>query len=799
MSTTSTLAEHNEDVMSTRKKQGLTYGLLLGVVLAAFGPLEILSSTAFAGENPVPMINQPLVPDAIAPGGAGFILVVHGTGFVSGAVVNWNDSSLATTFVKDSQLTATVPASDIAAASTASVTVVNPSPGGGTSNVMFFAVTPSSSSIALSAPSAFGAGTDPDSAAAGDFNGDGKLDLAVANEGSNNVSILLGKCDGTFQAAVDYGAGSNPSSVAVGDFRDDGKLDLVVANDGSDNVSILLGNGDGTFQAAVNYGVGSAPTSVAVGDFNGDGKLDLAVVNELSNNFSILLGNGDGTFQAAVNYGAGLSLFSVAVGDFNGDGKLDLAVASGGSDYVSVLLGNGDGTFKTAVQYVAGLEPISVAVADFNGDGKLDLAVANYESNNVSILLGKGDGTFQAAVDYGIGTENYPATPGSVAVGDFNGDGKLDLVVGGVESDNVSVVSVLLGNGDGTFQAAVNYGAGAGQTSVAVGDFNGDGRLDLAAPASLLLQTPLASLSSTSLNFGNELVGATSAPNQVTLSNPSGLALTISSVAVTGTNAVDFSQTNTCGTGLAVGASCTITVTFKPTQTGPRTASVNITDNAAGSLQTIGLSGTGLVSGPNATPSPSSLTFATQLVGTSSSAQLVALTNYGKMALGIASIAASGDFSQTNTCGSSLAAEASCAISLIFKPTQRGTRTGTLSITDNAAGSPQTVSLTGTGTVVEFNPASLRFGSVKRGDSKALTTTLSNTGNTALSISSITITGSATFPQTNTCGASVAAGASCTITATFRPTGIGSFSGDVSISDSGGGSPQQVPLSGSAY
>jgi hypothetical protein len=799
MSTTSTLAEHNEDVMSTRKKQGLTYGLLLGVVLAAFGPLEILSSTAFAGENPVPMINQPLVPDAIAPGGAGFILVVHGTGFVSGAVVNWNDSSLATTFVKDSQLTATVPASDIAAASTASVTVVNPSPGGGTSNVMFFAVTPSSSSIALSAPSAFGAGTDPDSAAVGDFNGDGKLDLAVANEGSNNVSILLGKSDGTFQAAVDYGAGSNPSSVAVGDFRDDGKLDLVVANDGSDNVSILLGNGDGTFQAAVNYGVGSAPTSVAVGDFNGDGKLDLAVVNELSNNFSILLGNGDGTFQAAVNYGAGLSLFSVAVGDFNGDGKLDLAVASGGSDYVSVLLGNGDGTFKTAVQYVAGLEPISVAVADFNGDGKLDLAVANYESNNVSILLGKGDGTFQAAVDYGIGTENYPATPGSVAVGDFNGDGKLDLVVGGVESDNVSVVSVLLGNGDGTFQAAVNYGAGAGQTSVAVGDFNGDGRLDLAAPASLLLQTPLASLSSTSLNFGNELVGATSAPNQVTLSNPSGLALTISSVAVTGTNAADFSQTNTCGTGLAVGASCTITVTFKPTQTGPRTASVNITDNAAGSLQTIGLSGTGLVSGPNATPSPSSLTFATQLVGTSSSAQLVALTNYGKMALGIASIAASGDFSQTNTCGSSLAAEASCAISLIFKPTQRGTRTGTLSITDNAAGSPQTVSLTGTGTLVEFNPASLRFGSVKRGDSKALTTTLSNTGNTALSISSITITGSATFPQTNTCGASVAAGASCTITATFRPTGIGSFSGDVSISDSGGGSPQQVPLSGSAY
>jgi hypothetical protein len=285
----------------------------------------------------------------------------------------------------------------------------------------------------------------------------------------------------------------------------------------------------------------------------------------------------------------------------------------------------------------------------------------------------------------------------------------------------------------------------------------------------------------------------------VTLSNPSGPALTISSIAVTGTNATDFSQTNTCGTGLADGASCTITVTFKPAQSGPRTASVTITDNAAGSPQTISLSGTGLVSGPNATPSPSSLTFATQLVGTSSSAQSATLTNYGTTALSITSIAASGDFSQTNTCGSSLAAEASCTISVTFKPTQRGTRTGTLSITDNAAGSPQTVSLTGTGTVVEFNPTSLSFGSVKRGDSKTLTTTLSNTGSTALSISGITITGSTAFSQTNTCGTSVAAGGSCTITAIFRPTGIGSFSGDVSVSDSGGGSPQQVPLSGSAY
>jgi len=770
--------------MSTRKEQRLTYGLLLGVALAAFGPLEILGSRAFAAENPVPLINQPLVPDATAPGGEGFTLAVHGTGFVSAAVVNWNHGSLPTTFVSHSELTASIPASDIAAASTASVTVVNPSPGGGTSNVMFFEVTPSSSSIALSAPSAFGAGTNPDSAAVGDFNGDGKLDLAVANEGSDNVSVLLGNGDGTFQAAVDYRAGTDPDSVAVGDFRGDGKLDLVVANYYSNNVSILPGNGDGTFQAAVNYGV-SAPTSVAVGDFNGDGKLDLAVANVFSD-VSVLLGNGDGTFQAAVNYGAGTEPAWVEVGDFNGDGKLDLAVANVDSNNVSILLGNGDGTFKAAVNYGVGIEPVSEAVGDFNGDGKLDLAVANYGSN-VSVLLGNGDSTFQAAVNYGAGAE-----PAWVAVGDFNGDGKLDLAVANVGTGNVSV---LLGNGDGTFQAAVNYGTGIGE-SLAVGDFNGDGRLDLAAPNSdvfVLLQIPLASLSSKSLNFGNQLVGTTTAPNQVTLSNPSGPALTISSIAVTGTNATDFSQTNTCGTGLPDGASCTITVTFKPAQSGPRTASVTITDNAAGSPQTISLSGTGLISGPNATPSPSSLTFATQLVGTSSSAQSATLTNYGTTALSITSIAASGDFSQTNTCGSSLAADASCTINVTFKPTQRGTRTGAVSIADNAAGSPQTVSLTGTGTVVEFNPASLSFGTV----GKTLTTTLSNTGITALSISSITITGSPFFSQTNTCGTSVVAGGSCAISVIFRPE-KGSF-GDVSVSDNGGGSPQQVPLSGSKY
>src|SRR6267143_1107003 len=269
-------------------------------------------------------------------------------------------------------------------------------------------------------------GRNPTSVTAGDFNGDGKLDLAVTNEGSNNVSVLLGNGDGTFQAAVSYPAGSGPVSVTSGDFNGDGKADLVVANPGagSNSVSVLLGNGDGTFQAAVSYPAGSVPFSVTSGDFNGDGMLDLAVTNEGSNNVSVLLGNGDGTFRAAADYSVGAQPFSVTAGDFNGDGKPDLAVANAGSNNVSVLLGNGDGTFQAAVSYGVGSSPVSLVSGDFNGDGKLDLAAANESGNNVSVLLGNGDGTFPSPASYGAGLQ-----PWSVTSADFNGDGKPDLAV----------------------------------------------------------------------------------------------------------------------------------------------------------------------------------------------------------------------------------------------------------------------------------------------------------------------------------------------------------------------------------
>jgi hypothetical protein len=340
----------------------------------------------------------------------------------------------------------------------------------------------------------FGTGSGPSSVAVGDFNGDGKPDLAVTNASSANVSILLGTGTGSFGTKTNFGTGSFPASVAVGDFNGDGKLDLAVANASSNTVSILRGTGTGSFGAKIDFGAGSFPSSVAVGDFNGDGKLDLAVANLGSATVSILLGTGTGSFGAKTDFGAGTSPESVAMGDFNGDGKLDLAVANGGSATVSILLGIGTGSFGAKTDFGAGDGPESVAVGDFNGDGRLDLAVANVNSSTVSILLGTGTGSFGTNTDFGTG--GSPGFPVSVAVGDFNGDGQLDLAVA---NQNSSTVSILLGTGTGSFGPKTEFGTGSKPSSVALGDFNGDGKFDLAVAnrnsdtVSILLNTtPIA-------------------------------------------------------------------------------------------------------------------------------------------------------------------------------------------------------------------------------------------------------------------------------------------------------------------
>jgi hypothetical protein len=370
-------------------------------------------------------------------------------------------------------------------------------------------------------------GYEATSVAIGDLNGDGLPDLVVANwcptSGScpagGEVSVMLGNGDGTFQAPAGYSSGGALAhSVAIGDLDGDGRADLVVANEcqdysncnGGGEVSVLLGNGDGTFRGAVSYSSGGyTAVSVAIGDVNGDGHPDLVVANECCDSttcdkggeVSILLGNGDGTFQTAVSYGSGGYLAqNVAIWDLNGDGHPDLVVANGcesstcDNGGIGVLKGKGDGTFKAAVGYSSGgIQANSVAIGDVNGDGHPDVVVANYCQNPITcrkdgypavvgVLLSNGKGTFQAPVSYSL---DSPFAE-SVAIADVNGDGRPDLIVAslcrGLMKCDRGGVDVMLGNGDGTFQAAVGYGSGGyGDNFVAIGDVNGDGRPDVVA------------------------------------------------------------------------------------------------------------------------------------------------------------------------------------------------------------------------------------------------------------------------------------------------------------------------------
>ena len=562
----------------------------------------------------------------------------------------------------------------------------------------------------FSKPGEYVGGSVPMGVTSGDFNADGKPDLAVANRGDNTVSVFLGGGDGSFAASVSYPAGPSARAVSAADLNGNNRDDLVVADPScslifppcstTGSVSVLTANADGTFNAAVSYPVNGYPVSVATGDFNRDGKVDVVVANANSpGTVSVFLGNGDGTLQSPIDYASAQQPMGVAVGDVNGDGKLDLVVASasgttGGT--ASILLGNGDGTFQTHVDHALGNQPISILTADFNGDGKLDLAAANNSSSMVSVLLGVGDGTFQNQVTY------YAAyvEPTGLTTGDFNGDGHLDLaVVNGLDN----TIALLLGKGDGTFPTLVTYEYGglSGESySLTTADFLGQNASDLAIAnfaggggnsVSVLLNSSIAALFPSQLSFSPLAVGSSSTSQQLQLTNPGAVPLTISSIVTMG----DFSEDNACGATLAVGSNCIIDVTFTPTGPLSRSGTVVLTDNAFNTPENIPLTGTGI--GPATSFSPPSLDFSGQFIGNSSSAQTITLSNSGNATLQISTIGISGDFAETNNCPSSIAAEASCSITLTFAPTAPGARNGNLTVADNAPGSPQTVTLSGAG------------------------------------------------------------------------------------------------------
>jgi len=344
--------------------------------------------------------------------------------------------------------------------------------------------------VDFAAATSYPVGASPAGTAVGDFNGDGKLDVAVANTGSSNVSILLGNGDGTFQPAMNFNAGNNPSAVAVGDFNGDGKLDLAVFQPGSNeapgSVSILLGNGNGTFQAPKTLALTSTAAVMAVADFNLDNKSDLAVSdfdpNTNAKSFNIFIGNGDGTFQPPKQTVlAGDSGWHFAVADFNGDSRPDVAIGGGG--VIQILLGNGDGTFsqRGEVRLLGGINTdessVVIITADLNHDGQVDLLASSsyispcrppycsYRTTNISSFLGNGDGSFQVGTSIVTASVELIGCTGVSCgtkvdrpiVGDFNGDGKLDLLFRvtpqGRSGPGLSTLGLRIGKGDGSFFA----------------------------------------------------------------------------------------------------------------------------------------------------------------------------------------------------------------------------------------------------------------------------------------------------------------------------------------------------------
>lgn len=312
--------------------------------------------------------------------------------------------------------------------------------------------------------------------ACADTRGVGKIDIATANGGSDNISVLLGNGDGTFGAHTEYttGGGAFPLAVAFGSTRGNGVLDLVAANNGTGTISVLLGHGDGTFAGHVDYPTGDSDIrNITLASTRGNGVLDVLVASGSDNRVTVLLGNGNGTFGAPVHYstGAGSNPQDVSVGSLRHNGVVDLVVPSYGTNMVSVLLGHGDGTFAAHADYPSGgLNPQPLGLADTRNIGRLDIVVPNGSSSNVAVLLGNGDGTFGAPVTYATGV-----SPAVATLADLRGIDRFDIVAMNFTGGGFSI---LLGNGDGTFAARTDY-AGPPSFYGVLADTRGNGRLDV--------------------------------------------------------------------------------------------------------------------------------------------------------------------------------------------------------------------------------------------------------------------------------------------------------------------------------
>jgi hypothetical protein len=443
----------------------------------------------------------------------------------------------------------------------------------------------------------------------GDFNADGRVDVATASFSTNIVSVLLGNGDGTLRAPLNTPAAtSGLTAIAAGDLNGDGRDDLAVAENGAPGrLGVYISNGDGTFaDPPTIVPVGNFPQDVAIGRINGDAAPDIAVPNQGDQNVSILLNNGSGTFSAApgspVATAGGGDPLGIALGNVVGDANNDLVMgsANGTSPGISVAAGNGTGSFAAATA-LGGNGSQKPVIGDLNGDGLNDIAATRPSLGDVAVFTRTSTG-FASPTSYdpdGAGGAN-----GRLAIADLDGNGVLDLAVPNTSGTQAGKLSVGLGQGDATFVTSSNEPVGAQPGEAAVADLNGDGNPDLVTSNSaaadqnvaVLLANPPTATVTPSLAFGDGQTGVTSAERTITVTNNGPPGLRPGTPTLGGTNPGDFAiSTNACtGARVASGAACTIGVKFTPTTTGARSATVSIASNAAGSPQVVTVGGNGV-------------------------------------------------------------------------------------------------------------------------------------------------------------------------------------------------------------
>jgi FG-GAP-like repeat/Protein of unknown function (DUF1573) len=532
--------------------------------------------------------------------------------------------------------------------------------------------------------------------AVGDFNNDGNLDVVMTTD--NGFTVALGNGDGTFQKPMTTRTELS-YSLAVADFNNDGNLDIVVANENlsPSTVSVYLGNGDGTFKPPISSNTTSYNEFVAVGDFNNDGKMDIVVIENPY--ISVLLGNGDGTFQPPSDNDSFVGAQWLAVADFNNDHNPDVLVTgSFGATYsIGVLLGNGNGTLQDSITQDIEYVPATVAAGDLNGDGNMD-AVLSYDLAGVAVLLGNGDGTLQPPVNYDTTGISY-----YMVVDDLNLDGKLDVAVTSTIGLGPAVgVDVFWGNGDGTLQPA-QFFASAVSGLPAVGDLNGDHLPDFALGNSdygvgSMLNTGEVSFSPSTapLTFPVQLFNTASSKQTLNLTNTGPDPLSISSIKLSG----EFHMSTTCGSMLAMGASCPIAATFDPRSAGNFNGLITIVDSASSKPQFIELTGSATV----IKVSPAALKFGSEEIGIRSKPQTVTATNEGSAAItflgvGLGQTAEHNYLATQNCTGHPIEPGGSCTATVVFDPTKTGADNGQLFFNlPTGSISPAPVNLSGNGT-----------------------------------------------------------------------------------------------------